>query len=149
MNDHEPAGGPGGPEAPGARGRPGGPGGPGSPGGPEAAVTARDRLAAERTATMERLTALEREFGGIVESARADNADDEHDPEGATIAFERQHIAALLDQAREHLAAIDAALGRLDEGGYGICARCGRPIPPERLAARPTATTCVSCASRR
>jgi len=98
---------------------------------------------------MERLTALEREFGGIVESARADNADDEHDPEGATIAFERQHIAALLDQAREHLAAIDAALGRLDEGGYGICARCGRPIPPERLAARPTATTCVSCASRR
>ena len=149
MNDHEPAGGPGGPEAPGARGRPGGPGGPGSPGGPEAAVTARDRLAAERTATLERLTALEREFGGIVESARADNADDEHDPEGATIAFERQHIAALLDQAREHLAAIDAALGRLDEGGYGICARCGRPIPPERLAARPTATTCVSCASRR
>ncbi len=112
-------------------------------------MTARDRLAAERAGTLERLTGLEREFGGIVESARSDNADDEHDPEGATIAFERQHVAALLEQAREHLAAIDAALGRLDEGGYGICARCGRPIPPERLAARPTATTCVSCASRR
>jgi RNA polymerase-binding transcription factor len=110
---------------------------------------ARGALAAERAETLERLAGLEREFAGIVEAADSANADDEHDPEGATIAFERQHVAALLGQARDHLAVIDAALRRLGEGVYGRCERCGQPIAPERLAARPTATRCVSCAGRR
>jgi len=96
-----------------------------------------------------RIAALERDFAGIVAAAEAANADDEHDPEGATIAYERQHVAALLDQAREQLTSIIAAIKRLDDGSYGRCTRCGRPIPADRLAARPTATTCVSCAGRR
>lgn len=111
--------------------------------------TVRELLTDERTRTLERLAGLEREFDGIVEASGAANADDEHDPEGATIAFEREHVAALRGQAREHLAAIDVALRKLDEGGYGICQRCGQPIAAGRLAARPTATTCVACASRR
>ena len=41
---------------------------------------------------------------------------------------------------------VDDALTRLDAGGYGICERCGRPIPAERLAVRPSARTCVACA---
>jgi RNA polymerase-binding protein DksA len=106
-------------------------------------------LIEERAETLERLAGLDREFDGIVEASGAANADDEHDPEGATIAFEREHVAALRSQAREHVAEIDAALSRLDEGGYGICARCGRPIAAGRLAARPTATMCVACANRR
>ena len=110
---------------------------------------AREMLTTERAGTLERLAGLEREFDGIVEAAGAANADDEHDPEGATIAFEREHVAALRSQAREHVAEIDAALRRLDEGGYGICAVCGQPIPAGRLAARPTATMCVACTSRR
>jgi|SRR5579875_766060 len=105
-------------------------------------------LAAERTAVRQRLTALERDFGSMAESAGQANTDDEHDPEGATIAFERQHLAALIGQAREHLARIDAATARLADGGYGLCERCGRPIATERLAARPTATTCIACAAR-
>jgi len=109
----------------------------------------RETLAAERASTQERLGGLEREFAGIVDSSASANADDEHDPEGATIAFERQHIAALIEQARDQLAAIDAALRRTEEGTYGRCEACGRPIAPERLAARPTATRCVACASRR
>ena len=96
-----------------------------------------------------RIAALERDFAGIVAAAEAANADDEHDPEGATIAYERQHVSALLDQAREQLTSIIAAIKRLDDGSYGRCTRCGRPIPADRLAARPTATTCVSCAGRR
>jgi DnaK suppressor protein len=108
-----------------------------------------EALDAERTETRERLAGLEREFAGIVEAADSANTDDEHDPEGATIAFERQHVAALIGQARDQLAAIDEALRRLDEGGYGQCERCGQPIAPERLAARPTATRCVSCAGKR
>jgi DnaK suppressor protein len=106
-------------------------------------------LAEERQAVLDRLSALEREFSAIVEGAGQANADDEHDPEGATTAFERQHVAALLDQARRQLAEVDAAMGRLDAGHYGHCERCGQPIPAARLTARPTATTCIRCASRR
>ena len=42
-------------------------------------------------------------------------------------------------------AAVDAALARVDDGSYGVCERCGQPIAPARLEARPTARTCVSC----
>ncbi|HBW19961.1 MAG TPA: DNA-binding protein [Actinobacteria bacterium] len=106
-------------------------------------------LAAARERALERLTALEREYQGIVEASRSANADDEHDPEGATIAFERQHVMSLRSQAQQQLADIDAATRRLSDGTYGRCQRCGRPIAPERLAARPTAVTCVSCAAGR
>jgi RNA polymerase-binding transcription factor len=110
---------------------------------------ARERLGAERADTLARLSGLERELSAIIDSSGAGGCDDEHDPEGATIAFERQHAAALLSQAREHLAQIDAALLRLAGGRYGRCERCGRPIGAERLAARPATTTCIGCASRR
>ena len=106
-------------------------------------------LAAERASTLERLSGLEREFRGIVESSGPAGTDDEHDPEGATVAFERQHVAALIGQAREHLAQIDAAMARLADGSYGRCERCGQPIGAARLAARPVATTCMNCAARR
>jgi DnaK suppressor protein len=107
----------------------------------------RSTLMAERARVLGRISALERDFASLVQSA--EGADDEHDPEGATIAFERQHVAALIEQAGRQLRGIDDAIGRLDAGRYGVCTRCGRPIPAERLAARPTASTCVRCAARR
>jgi RNA polymerase-binding protein DksA len=106
-------------------------------------------LAAERAGTLQRLSALERELAGIIESSASANTDDEHDPEGATIAFERQHTAALLSGARQRLAQIDAALARLAAGSYGICERCGQPVGAARLAARPVTATCITCAARR
>jgi DnaK suppressor protein len=107
-------------------------------------------LAAQRARAVQRLAALEREFAAIVEAAgSAAGSDDEHDPEGATVAFERQHLAALLDQARAQVAQVDAALGRLADGSYGTCVACGEPIGPDRLAARPTAVNCIRCASGR
>ena len=105
-------------------------------------------LRAERTRAGQRIAALEREFADLAEAAGAAGTDDEHDPEGATLAFERQHAAALLDAAREQLTAIDAALQRLETGRYGMCERCGQPIGEERLAARPTAVTCIRCAAQ-
>ena len=84
----------------------------------------------------------------MVAASRDTNADDEHDPEGATIAFERAQLAALRRQAADHLAEVGAALGRLDGGTYGYCAGCGEPIAAARLEARPTARTCVTCAPR-
>jgi DnaK suppressor protein len=74
------------------------------------------------------------------------NADDEHDPEGATIAFERSQVETMARRLRQHLADVDAAERRLAEGHYGVCERCGGPIPAERLEARPATRTCVGCA---
>jgi DnaK suppressor protein len=108
---------------------------------------AAELLAAERADALNRLRGIERELSGIIESASA-GADDEHDPEGATLAFERQHLAALLSQSRQRLAQIDAAMARLAEGSYGSCATCGRSIGAARLAARPATTACIRCASR-
>ncbi len=82
-------------------------------------------------------------------ASEGSNADDEHDPEGATIAFERAQVDALAEQAARRVAEAEAALGRLDAGTYGTCQRCGRPVPEARLEARPTAPLCVECAARR
>jgi len=106
----------------------------------------RDPLDEERAATVAQIDALTREFDEVVAASRASNADDEHDPEGATIAFERQQVVALLEQARARLADVEAALARRTAGSYGICESCGRPISAERLAARPAARTCIDCA---
>jgi RNA polymerase-binding transcription factor DksA len=109
----------------------------------------RPRLEDERAQALARITALRADVDAIVGSASSTTGDDEHDPEGATIGFERAQALALLDQARERLAAVDAALLRLDDGSYGRCVVCGGVIAAARLAARPTAATCIACASRR
>jgi RNA polymerase-binding transcription factor len=114
---------------------------------PGDAAAIRGALEAGRQDTLARIAALRREFDGIVESSAGVATDDEHDPEGATIAFERAQLAALLDQAARHLAELDDALDRLRQGRYGRCERCGRPIAAARLAARPAARTCITCAA--
>jgi RNA polymerase-binding protein DksA len=105
-----------------------------------------DPLQAEHAAALTQIETLTREFDEVVAASRASNADDEHDPEGATIAFERQQVVALLEQARQRLADVEAALARRESGDYGRCENCGRPIAAERLAARPAARTCIDCA---
>jgi DnaK suppressor protein len=109
----------------------------------------RDLLEDERRRVLHRLADLTDDYDQVVAASRDTNADDEHDAEGATIAFERSQVGALVAQARDHLAEIEAALQRLEAGSYGTCERCGRPIAPERLEARPVARTCITCASAR
>ncbi len=107
----------------------------------------REVLLAERALALRRVAALERDFDGIAEAAASAGTDDEHDPEGATLAFERQHAATLLGEARERVTEIDAALSRWAAGSYGVCVRCGQPIGDDRLGARPAAPTCIRCAA--
>ncbi|MDQ2876699.1 MAG: TraR/DksA family transcriptional regulator [Actinomycetota bacterium] len=109
---------------------------------------ARARLAADRVATLSRLARLEREQAGIVAAAQSANGDDEHDPEGATVSYERAQLAALLTQTNSHLADADAALQRLSRHRYGLCEECGTPITAERLAALPAARLCIACAAQ-
>jgi DnaK suppressor protein len=111
------------------------------------APAARSVLEAERVTTRQRITALTAEFDEIVAGAADSNGDDEHDPEGSTIAFERAQIAGLLLEARGYLDELDRASERLDAGSYGLCEQCGSAISPARLAARPAARTCISCAA--
>jgi DnaK suppressor protein len=120
----------------------------GCPEGAQVTQDARTALEAERAMARDQLAGLEREFASSVEAARNANADDEHDPEGATLAFERQHVAAHIARVQDRLREIDGALARLDQGSYGVCQRCGQTIPAGRLAARPSAATCVACAGR-
>ena len=63
----------------------------------------------------------------------------------ASQVFEQQRDLALRDHNEQHLAAVEAALVRLDDGTYGACLRCGRPIAPERLDALPWAAHCIDC----
>jgi RNA polymerase-binding transcription factor DksA len=106
----------------------------------------RELLAADRAATADRIATMSQDLEAIVEAVRLVATDDEHDPEGSTIAFERSQTSAFLADARKHLADLDSALGRIDAGDYGRCERCGKPIAAERLLARPSARTCIDCA---
>ena len=106
----------------------------------------RARLAVERERAEARLAHLERERAEIVQTVQLDVPDDEHDPDGATLAWERQQLAALIEAERARIAAVDEALARVREGTHGTCAGCGEPIPPARLEVRPFATHCVDCA---
>jgi DnaK suppressor protein len=104
------------------------------------------RLEAERVLVTDQLAAILHGFQEIVDASTDSNGDDEHDPEGSTIAFERSQQKALILQAEEHLAEIADALARVEQGRYGVCEKCGQPISAARLEARPVARTCIVCA---
>jgi DnaK suppressor protein len=106
-------------------------------------------LAAERQRALARAAGLRRDREAIVEAAALSPPDDEHDPEGSTVGFERALVLDLLAQAEADVAALDSALERLSAGTYGRCVACGEPIGAERLAAQPTAVHCVGCAQAR
>jgi DnaK suppressor protein len=103
-------------------------------------------LLAERQRLTAQIGALQQEFDRVVEASASSNADDEHDPEGSTIAFERAQVASLLETSRGRLTDVERALEHVASGDYGRCERCGRDIGVERLVARPAATRCIDCA---
>jgi len=104
---------------------------------------AAERLRKERGEVRARLATMTRDLESIFAASADSNADDERDPEGQTIAYERARLSALIQGAQAHLSRIEAATTRLQQGSYGICKVCSQPIPAARLAARPTAQTCV------
>ncbi|MDA8073733.1 MAG: TraR/DksA C4-type zinc finger protein, partial [Actinomycetota bacterium] len=61
---------------------------------------------------------------------------------------ERGEAEALAGQLRDALAEVEAAIARLEKGTYGTCERCGQPISPARLEAKPAARRCIACASK-
>lgn len=63
------------------------------------------------------------------------------------VTAERGEAEALAGQLRDTLAEVEAAIGRLENGTYGRCEKCGQPIAPARLEAKPAARRCIQCAS--
>lgn len=105
-----------------------------------------ERIRARRDEVTSLIGSLERRHADFVESAAWTTNDDEHDPEGATVAFERAQVAALLRQSRDDLDQLARADERLRDGTYGRCQKCGEPIADGRLEALPATTTCIRCA---
>lgn len=102
-------------------------------------------LGRELSAAHRRAADLAAELAAL-EEATAEGPDDEHDPDGSTVGYERARVSALLARSRADIAALGLAVARVDAGTYGGCQTCGRPILAERLVALPSTTTCVACA---
>ena len=101
--------------------------------------------AQERTARQ--IASLESVVAAIVEGSELVSTDDEHDPEGATIAYERAQAGALLRQARADRDALAVTRHQLDMGRLLVCEVCGRDIDLARVAALPTTARCLTCAT--
>ena len=87
--------------------------------------------------------------GSLTEDSGEETAYDNHLADTATETYDRELDYTLEENSEHVLADIDAALRRIEEGTYGICTNCGKPIPEERLEARPWATLCIDCQRER
>ncbi|WP_052809524.1 TraR/DksA family transcriptional regulator [Streptomonospora alba] len=108
---------------------------------------AEERIRQARAEAAGLADSLMRQWDGVVEAAALTANDDEHDPEGPTIAYERERLQAMREHVRGELTDLDRAAQRLRDGVYWTCEGCGGPIAAARLSARPTARTCIGCAS--
>ena len=98
--------------------------------------------------------ALEAERESLVaqlngEGALAGDHYDANFADSSQVTAERGEAEALATQLRETLADVDRAIEKLEEGTYGVCELCGKPIGDARLEAMPTARRCMACASKR
>ena len=101
-----------------------------------------------RSAVRERLAAVEGRLAQV-RVARGEWTDEEHDPEGFALTFEWQQAEGARAQHLAELHDLDLAEARAVAGDYGVCTRCGDPIPAEQLELRPARTVCVACADSR
>ena len=113
---------------------------------PGTLITLRDRLRADRITATAAIESTKTAMASFLDSRRDVEVDDEHDPEGGTLAQQFAVSSALLENSRHHLDQINAALAKMTEGRYGSCESCGVAIPLQRLEARPFAAHCIRCA---
>ena len=71
-----------------------------------------------------------------------------HMADVATDMYDREFTLGLASNDRELLYAVDEALGRIQDGSYGICVQCKKSVPATRLKAIPYARTCMKCQNK-
>jgi DnaK suppressor protein len=104
----------------------------------------RERLLAERSELVTQLTTIEEtQFSTSQSDLSGEVSFDEENADAGTFTFERERDLSIENNVRDLLSKIDRALARMDEGVYGICARCGKPIEKARLKALPYADLCI------
>ncbi len=108
----------------------------------------RQRIHAERGRLQALVESLTASFADLAETADASPPDDEHDPEGHTIAFERSQLTSQRDGYLRAIAELTAAEFRLGDTQSTLCEKCNQPIPFERRLAVPTTTHCIECARK-
>jgi DnaK suppressor protein len=106
----------------------------------------RQELEAEAAGLRQDISSAESEIAARLGDAVGDAGDDSADAGAKT--FEREHELALTQNARELLAQTQRVLSKIDDGSYGVCESCGKPIGKARLQAFPRATLCVACKQR-
>lgn len=103
----------------------------------------RVRLESERDRLLHALATVNHKSSLIEETGDLAIGSGDHLADSASETFMRELDGGLEENAGHLLEEIEAALGRIDDGTYGICRICGRPIDEERLEAVPYATLCI------
>jgi RNA polymerase-binding protein DksA len=71
-----------------------------------------------------------------------------HPADDGSVAFEQSADLAMRINAERMLYQVERALTRMEEGSYGVCRECGKPIDQARLDAIPWTRFCIDCASK-
>jgi DnaK suppressor protein len=104
----------------------------------------KERLLAERKDLQAQFDELEEfAFGSNQSDISGEMGFDEEYADAGTATFERERDLSLVNNLRDLMERIDKALAKIDEGSYGLCDRCGRPIEKLRLKALPYANLCI------
>ena len=104
----------------------------------------RERLLSERAELQEQLTTIqEQSFAASQSDLSGEVSFDEENADAGTFTFERERDLSIENNVRDLMGKIDRALARMDEGTYGLCSRCGRPIEKARLKALPYVDLCL------
>jgi RNA polymerase-binding protein DksA len=104
----------------------------------------RERLLTEQAELQQQLTTIEEQsFASSQSDLSGEVSFDEENADAGTFTFERERDLSIENNVRDLMGKIDRALMRMDEGTYGICSRCGKPIEKARLKALPYVDLCI------
>ena len=104
----------------------------------------KERLVEERAELETQLTTIEEtSFATSQSDMSGEVSFDEENADAGTFTFERERDLSIENNVRDLMSKIDRALGKMDEGAYGVCSRCGKPIEKARLKALPYVDLCI------
>ena len=104
----------------------------------------RARLLEERAELEGQLTTIEEtSFATSQSDMSGEVSFDEENADAGTFTFERERDLSIENNVRDLMGKIDRALARMDEGAYGVCSRCGKPIEKARMKALPYVDLCI------
>ena len=105
----------------------------------------RQQLLEEQQRLVRELAGLDADLSESLEESSQESPYDQHMAETAAATLDREIDLTLQDNARSALAQVERALAKLENGSYGKCDKCGRPISEGRLSVAPYSTLCVDC----